>query len=212
MWAGNQPSDSEKPYMSQPLTFTLPEISAEDFAAIRAIHQGLAGFRMMADEPAKDDPKPDPKPEPDKPEPKPDDPLKEPGLKALQAERDARAKAEADLAALRKQVEDAGKTAEQKAADDLKATTARADGAELKALKYEVAADKGIDLKLAGRLNGSTKAELEADADNLKALLGAKPGSPKPDSSQGKGGDGVKATGVAAGRDLFRDTHPTKTT
>ena len=84
--------------------------------------------------------------------------------------------------------------------------------ATLTALKYEVAADKGFDLKLAVRLNGTTKAELEADADNLKPLLGATPGTPKPDQSQGKGAGGGKAAGVGAGRDLYRDTHPSSKT
>ena len=196
--------------MSHP--FTLPGIPA-DLTEVIATHKALfGGWTMTATPPEGDDgAKPDAPPA-GTADPKPDAPLGEPGLKALQAERDARAKAEADLATLRKQVEDASKTDEQKAADDLKAAQALAATTTLTALKYEVAADKGLDLKLAVRLNGTTKAELEADADNLKPLLGAKPGTPKPDQSQGKGAGGGKAAGVGAGRDLYRDTHPSSKT
>ncbi|PZQ50294.1 MAG: hypothetical protein DI570_25435 [Phenylobacterium zucineum] len=140
--------------------------------------------------------------------------LGDPGKRAIVAERQ-RADTERQRAdALQKQIDDAGKTAEQKKDDEVKAANARADASDLKALKYEVAATKGIDLQLASRLNGTTKAEIEADAENLKTLLGAKPGggTPKPDPSQGKGGDGAKQTGVTAGRDLYKDTHPTSKT
>lgn len=40
-------------------------------------------------------------------------------------------------------------------------------GLESKLLRYEVAAAKGLDLKAALRLQGSTKEELEADADDF---------------------------------------------
>ncbi|GAA2237659.1 hypothetical protein GCM10010401_07320 [Rarobacter faecitabidus] len=150
-------------------------------------------------------------PKPAEPAAKPEGekPLGEPGLKALQAERERASKAEKEAADLRKQIEDAGKTAEQKAADALKAAQDSAAASSLKALQYEVAAEKGIDLKLASRLVGSTKEELESDADNLKTLVGARPTGPKPDPSQG-GGSTASATGVSAGRDLFADRHPSK--
>lgn len=121
------------------------------------------------------------------------------GKQAIDRERAKAAKAERELAALRKQVEDSTKSAEQKAADDLKAAhdavaqaTAAQAAAELRALKYEVAQTKGLDLALAARLTGSTKAELEADADALLKLIpGARPGIPKPDRSQGGGSGGA---------------------
>lgn len=100
-----------------------------------------------------------------------DEPLGAGGIKALNAERDARAKAEKDLADLRKQIEDSQKTAEQKAADALAAANRTASDNAAKALRYEVAATKGLDLNLAARLTGSTKEELEADADALMALI-----------------------------------------
>lgn len=168
-----------------------------ELAEIIDIHKALfKGFTMMADDGAADGANP-PASEgadtanPPAAEPGEDEPLKEPGLKALQAERDARAKAESDLAELRKQIEDANKTAEQKAADALKAAEATAAQNAAKALRYEVAAEKGLDLKLASRLTGTTKAEMEADADALKELVGAaiKPAAPRPDPSAGQSGD-----------------------
>ena len=118
-----------------------------------------------------------------------DKPLGESGLRALQAERDARKQAQADLAALRKEIEDASKSAEQKAADDLADAQRVAAESAAKALRYEVAAATGVPLKQAHRLVGSTKEELEADAANFLADLGPKPGTPKPDPSQGRSGD-----------------------
>lgn len=97
--------------------------------------------------------------------------LGEAGKKALQAERDARKKAEDDFKALQQQIADSQKTAEQKAAEALAAAQASANDAAAKALRYEVAAEKGLDLALAARLTGSTKEELEADADALMALI-----------------------------------------
>lgn len=66
----------------------------------------------------------------------------------------------------------------------------RADTAEAKLMRYEVAADKGLPLSSAKRLHGDTREEMEADADELKKLLGdstdgkGKRG-PNPDPSQG---------------------------
>ena len=105
-------------------------------------------------------------------------PLGDAGLKALQAERTRAAKAESDLKALQQQIEDSQKTAEQKAADAITAATATAAQAESRALRYEVAAAKGLDLALAARLTGSTKEELEADADTLMALIPKAPEAP----------------------------------
>ncbi|MER7922187.1 DUF4355 domain-containing protein [Streptomyces sp. NPDC096057] len=65
----------------------------------------------------------------------------------------------------------------QKERDDAaaEAATAKAQAAEAsrKALVLEIAADKGLTPAQASRLQGSTKEELEADADALKALFGA---------------------------------------
>lgn len=110
------------------------------------------------------------------------------GKRALTAEREARRAAEAETAALRKQIEDATKTAEQRAADDLRAAQAEAAANGARALRYEVAAETGLPLALASRLTGSTREELAADAETLKTLIpvgATPPRTPAPDPSQG---------------------------
>lgn len=118
-----------------------------------------------------------------------DEPLGEGGIKALQAERDARKQAEKERDDLLKQIDDSKKTAEQKAADDLKTARDESAGHALRALKYEVAAEKDIPLKFASRLTGATKEELLADADALKEFVTeSKPPAPRPNPLQGKSG------------------------
>lgn len=107
-------------------------------------------------------------------------PLGDGGVKALQAERARAAKAEADLKAYRQEIEDSKKSAEQKAQEALTAARAQANEAATRALRYEVAAAKGLDLALAARLSGSTKEELEADADALMALIPKAPETTPP--------------------------------
>lgn len=123
----------------------------------------------MADDPTDpvDDPKDDPKPT-DKSDPKDD--LGDPGKKALDAERKARAAAEKrakELDARVKEFEDKDKTEAQKAADAKAAADKRAEDAEARALRLEIAFEKGLTPKQAKRLTGSTREELEADADEL---------------------------------------------
>ena len=127
-------------------------------------------------------PAPTPAPVPAAPAPDPagDQQLGDAGLKALQAERARAAKAEADLKALQKQIEDSQKSADQKAAEALAAAQTQANEAAAKALRYEVAAEKGLDLALAARLTGSTREELEADADKLMALIPKAPETSPP--------------------------------
>ena len=62
------------------------------------------------------------------------------------------------------------KLAEKRAAD-ASAAEQRAAAAELRALRIEVALEAGIPAKLAGRLQGSTREELLADATGLKGEL-----------------------------------------
>ncbi len=114
--------------------------------------------------------------------------LGDPGKAALVRERAASTKAVADLAALRKEIEDANLTAEQKTAADLKDAREAAAANAAKALRYEVAAEAGIPLALAARLTGTTREEIAADAETLKTLIPAgatPPRTPAPDPSQG---------------------------
>ena len=72
------------------------------------------------------------------------------------------------------EIEESNKTAEQKAAErvaaleesDRSKDTAIAER-DARLLRYEIAAAKGLDLKAALRLQGSTREELEADADEF---------------------------------------------
>lgn len=163
----------------------------------RPIYPIAGGSEDAPPVPSGDQPPADPPaPQPDPPAKDGDEPLGEPGKKALQAERDARAaaeKREKDLAARLQEIEDRDKTEEQKRAERLAALEESDKSKTAKLLRYEVAAAKDIPLSAADRLKGSTKEEIEADADALKALLAGSgatpPPTPKPDPSQGSGGE-----------------------
>lgn len=57
--------------------------------------------------------------------------------------------------------------------------------ADLEALRYSVALEKGLPANLAARLNGTDRESIEADADSLAELVGQKSNTPRPDLSQG---------------------------
>jgi len=104
-----------------------------------------------------------------------DKPLGAPGIKALEAERETVKQLKAQLAERDSKIkgfEDAGKTDEQKREQELedlrngKSTTeSELAKTQLAVLQYQVAAAKGLDLEAAERLRGTSKEELEADAD-----------------------------------------------
>jgi hypothetical protein len=114
--------------------------------------------------------------------------LGDPGKRALAAERAGRKAAEAELAKYRK-AEQEKADADKSEAEKRATAEARADAAELRALRLEVGADKGLTPKQSARLVGATREELEADADDLLATFAAKepakPAAPRPDPSQG---------------------------
>lgn len=122
------------------------------------------------------------------------------GLKALEAERAANKasrKQIAELQAKLKEYEDANKTEAEKTAERLAALEKTSAESQSRAERLEVALDKGLPKALAARLQGSTREELEADADELLKLVGEqKPASPKPDPSQGHGGGGAKPSSM----------------
>jgi hypothetical protein len=112
-----------------------------------------------------------------------DKPLGEGGEKALKAERERARKLErehkaaiAELAALK----DAGKSEQQKAADNAAAAEARAAKAEAALIRLEVAAEKGLTPAQAKRLVGDTREDLEADADELIESFGKGGSTPPP--------------------------------
>lgn len=92
------------------------------------------------------------------------------GKKALEAERKARREAEKQLKELQAKVaefEDRDKTETERVSAKLADAEKRAAEAEMRALRLEVAQDKGLTAAQAKRLVGSTREELEADADEL---------------------------------------------
>lgn len=142
-----------------------------------------------------------------------EDALGDAGKRALAAERQGRAEerqraeaAEHRLAELeRERMSEAEKVAADR--DDWKKKyeeqSATLAARELAILRTEIATQRGLTLSQARRLIGSTREELEADADAFKAEAAAQspfpPNTPRPDPSQGpSGGAGGRATSVAA--------------
>lgn len=123
---------------------------------------------------------------------KPDtDQLGDAGKKALEAERTQRKAAEKELAKYRKAEADRA-DADKSEAEKRAAAEQRAADAEMRATRLEVAHEKGLTPAQAKRLVGSTKEELEADADEILRdfpTTPAKPAAPKPDPSQGARGE-----------------------
>lgn len=146
------------------------------------------------------------------------EPLREPGLKALRAERARAEKAEQELAALKKAQADAAKTETQRQADALAEAQAHAAAAEARSLRYEIAAELGLSLKLAARLQGATREELVADAEQFQAdLAGTKPADDagetpapktmKPNLNMGGNQGTIDTDGYSAGLALFNKLH-----
>lgn len=126
----------------------------------------------MADDPKPGDPALEPKNDPD---PKPGDPA--PSPEPVSAEEATRMRAalkeankEAEKHRLRaKELEDKDKSELQRTADERDEHKTARTAAEMTALRLEVAIDKGLTSTQAKRLLGSTREELEADADELVA-------------------------------------------
>lgn len=159
-----------------------------------------------------DDPDPEPKPDDGDPDPDPDPDVPEgtgdAGKKAIdrmKADRNtARTElkaATAELAKFRK-AEQAKADADKSEAEKRTAAEERAEKAELKATRLEVAFEKGLTPTQAKRLVGSTREELEADADQLLKDFPAAPArkkAPDPDPSQGpKGPSTARPTSLGA--------------
>lgn len=121
-----------------------------------------------------------------------DEKLGEHGMTALKNERRANKSLREQLAAANariKEFEDRDKTDAEKASERIASLEKSNTGNAAKALRYEVAVDKQLPKPLAERLQGSTREELEADADSLLKLVSVHKPNVKPDPSQGKGGD-----------------------
>lgn len=125
------------------------------------------------------------------------------GLKsALDAERAASKKATADLKAAEarlKELEDASKSEEQRAQeaqeqlkkDHAQATTDLGNANTLLE-RYRVAAAKGLDLNAAERLQGTSREEIEKDAEDWIALWGTGGGQQQEQQRRGDPGQGPR--------------------
>lgn len=97
----------------------------------------------------------------------------------FKAVNDQKTALEAQLAALQAQIkerEDAGKSELVKLTERLSTLESDLTKERLQNLRMQVATEKGIPTTLVGRLQGSTREELEADADQLAAYIKPAPG------------------------------------
>lgn len=129
-----------------------------------------------------------------------DEPLGDGGIRALEAERQARKDLERrlkelePLAARARELEDAQKSELEKLTESLQTVKRDLEGATLDRLRLDVALDSapaGMDMgtvrTLADRLRGSTREELEADAKALFDLVPAAATAPPAGSGVGRG-------------------------
>lgn len=116
-------------------------------------------------------------------------------LRAEAAKYRTEAKANAEKAKRLDEIEEASKSEQQRLVERAEAAEKSAADATSRLLRAEVAADKGLTPTMAARLVGSTKEELEADADALLADLSSRfaPKSASPvDTGAGVGGSPAK--------------------
>lgn len=118
--------------------------------------------------------------------------------KAMSRKHEGTSRANADKARQFDELQEANKTELQKAADRAAAAEAKAADVEARALRAEVAADKGIPAAL---LSGSTKEELEASADALLAFRGPATRS----ATAQEAGAGQQGEPIGAPKQLTRD-------
>lgn len=118
------------------------------------------------------DPQADPPDPDDKPDPSDDEVAK------LRAQLKKANKEAADSRGKLKQFEDAGKTEHEKLTENLTKATTELSTAQAASVRFEVALDKGLTKAQAKRLVGTTREEIEADADLLLEELGGD--KPKP--------------------------------
>jgi len=110
--------------------------------------------------------------------------------KALDAERAARRKADADAKAARDELTklqatiSEGKTDGERMTAKLVELEARANEADMRAMRAEVAQSKGLTAAQAKRLQGKTVEELESDADELLSAFKPADGGAEGDDAQ----------------------------
>ena len=107
------------------------------------------------------------------------------------------------------EIDEASKSEAQKLAERAEKAEKALFETTAAALRNEIALTKGLTPSQAKRLVGSTREELEADADDLLTDLGtaASPRAPKPDPNQGRSGGGPKSTADSFAN-FFRNNLP----
>jgi hypothetical protein len=103
-------------------------------------------------------------------------------------EQEKRAKENSEAAKRLTELEESQKTEYQRLTDRADAEYRRAQEAEMKLLRHEVAAETGVPATALRFLTGNTREEIEASAKDVLDLIGdaGKPRTPKPDLNQGR--------------------------
>ena len=101
--------------------------------------------------------------------------------KALARKHEKAAKDNADAARRLAEIEESGKTEQERLAEARRAADERATTAEREAARLRVALKKGLTEAQVRRLVGDTEEELEADADELLATFAQPEGEPDRD-------------------------------
>ena len=110
--------------------------------------------------------------------------------KALARKHETEAKNNRAAATKLAELEERDKSEQQRLADRAEAAEKRAAELELTTLRQEIGSAKGLTASQARRLYGTTREELEADADDLLAAF------PAPKPSSGSADQGVRSSGV----------------
>lgn len=112
--------------------------------------------------------------------------------KDLAKKHETRAKENAEAAERVKELEEEGQSELERLTSRLKEAESKATDAERRAMRLEVALDKGLTKVQAKRLVGDTQEELEQDADDL--LESFQP--PKGNADEEEGAEGDKGDGL----------------
>ena len=119
-------------------------------------------------------------------------PAKETDWKSEARKWEQRAKENSLAAARLAELEESQKSEAQKLEERASSAETKLTQTELRALRAEVALEKGLTPSQAKRLVGSSLDELAADADELLRDLGKQSTGPRPDPSQGPKVEGGK--------------------
>lgn len=96
---------------------------------------------------------------------------KEIDWKAEARKHEARAKENFELAKKWKEYEESQKTEDEKRAEELAKTRLELEELRTESLKKDIAAEKGVPTKALKYLSGSTREELEAQADEILSII-----------------------------------------